>query len=548
ASRITYSFAPDGTNIGGVPSTLNAAMASQGITTAVWQQQFQRAAATWAAVTGFNIVEVSDDGTAYNAPGNQQSDPRFGDIRIGGIGMAPGGLAATFSTPPFNGGTIAGDMVFNTNQSWKINSNDMYNADLLTVAVHEFGHALGMDHSAVTTADMYAYYTGMKQKLTADDTAGIKSIYGTRQPDAFDASGSNGSTGTASNITSYLNGLGQISLPNLDITTASDYDWYYVVAPPDTTGTMTVTIQSSGLSSLGPSLTLLNSSMTSWAVASSTNYGDTVTASFSGVKAGQGFYIKAMSTTVGPQGVGAYGLQVNFGSSPMDPIAPPVTIVPEQPNQRGGGTSNLVMGTGTKSSPQASIVSPLQATISLGGQTSPATGQVQTSWGTDGTARATGSVTIKGLGERALSGDLRLTTSAPGSLPGADSGGLNLQIGGRTVNPGARRVAGVVEIEGLGPRSASGSIDANGRLSLNLGVIEQLSLGNLSAWGEITSVDDLFASSPVNTASAIRPAGLDLFQGIGRITDAPTLKALEVALADWQTDLTPVWQRDRNPR
>jgi hypothetical protein len=532
ANRITFSFAPDGTNVGGYPNTLNATLASQGITTAVWQQQFRQAAATWAAVTGLNIAEVSDDGTTFGAPGNQQGDPRFGDIRIGGIGMAPGGLAVTLATPPFNGGTIAGDMIFNTNQTWRIN-NDV---DLLTVAIHEFGHALGMDHSAISTADMYAAYNSTKQKLTADDTAGIKSIYGIRQPDAFDATASNQTTGAATSLTSYLNGLGQISLPNLDITTPNDADWFYVVAPSGTTSTMTVTMQSSGLSTLSPSLTLLNSSMTSWAVASSLNYGDTITASFSGISAGQGFYIKAAPASVtNSKGVGAYGLQVNFGTSPMDPIAPPVTIVPEQPNQRPG-SFYLVTG-GAQAGPHAAIVSPLQATISLGGQTSTATGQIQTAWGTNGTAHASGTVRIAGLGPRGIAGELRLM--APGTL--------NAQIGGLPVKLGGKRVAGVMEVEGLGPHSASGTMDANGRLSVDLGHIEQLSIGNLSAWGEITRMDDLLAAAPDDAPSSAGSRISDLFQGVNRITDAPTLQALEVALADWKTDLASIG-RNRKPR
>lgn len=544
ASRITYSFAPDGTNIGGIPNTLNATLASQGITTAVWHQQIQRAAATWAAATGLNIVEVSDDGTSFGAPGNQQGDPRFGDIRIGGIGLPPGVLAGTFSIPPFNGGTIAGDITFNTNQTWRIN-NDV---DLLTVAIHEFGHALGMDHSDIWYADMFGGYNSRKPTLTADDIAGIKSIYGTRQPDAFDAAASNQTIGTATNITSYLNSLGQISLPNLDITTNNDVDWYYVVAPADTTGTMTVTMQSSGLSSLGPSLTLLNSTMTNWAIVSSTGYGDTITASLSGISAGQGFYIKAAPATVGPQGVGAYGLQVNFGSTPMDPIAPPVTVVPQQPNQRGG-LSNLMVGSAAQTGPQAAIVSPIQAAVSLGGQTSTATGQIQAAWETNGTAHASGTIRITGLDQRGIAGELRLMTPSPEQRLDVLPGLLNLQLGGRSLNPEIRRVAGVVEVEGLGPHSVSGTMDSIGRLSLNLSPIEQITLGNLSGWGEVTRVDDLLVKAPVDAAPSSAGSSLSsLFQGVNRITDPPTLQAFEVALANWKIDLASVLQRARKPR
>src|SRR2546421_6293617 len=70
-SRITYSFVPDGTSIGGTPSvlfqTLNAKFSK-----ATWEQQFQKAAAVWQAVTNINLAQVSDDGSAMGVNGNQQ--------------------------------------------------------------------------------------------------------------------------------------------------------------------------------------------------------------------------------------------------------------------------------------------------------------------------------------------------------------------------------------------------------------------------------------------------------------------------------------------
>src|SRR4051812_11473234 len=105
---VTYSFAPDGTSIGGISSALYSDMASNGISQATWQQQFQKAAAVWEAVANVNLDEVADDGSAYGVAGNQQGDSRFGDIRIGGSPLTGGVLATAFLPPAFNGGTLAG--------------------------------------------------------------------------------------------------------------------------------------------------------------------------------------------------------------------------------------------------------------------------------------------------------------------------------------------------------------------------------------------------------------------------------------------------------
>src|SRR5438270_11109958 len=55
-SRITYSFVPDGTSVGGTPSVLFQTLNAR-FPTATWQLQFQKAAAVWQAVTNINMAQ-----------------------------------------------------------------------------------------------------------------------------------------------------------------------------------------------------------------------------------------------------------------------------------------------------------------------------------------------------------------------------------------------------------------------------------------------------------------------------------------------------------
>jgi hypothetical protein len=330
-SRITYSFMPDGTSVGQTQSvlfqTLNAKFA-----TATWEGQIEQAASLWENVTNVNLALVSDGGEPVGTNGDQQDDPRFGDIRIGAVPLPSGVLAETFLPPPANGGTDAGDILFNSNISWQIGSS----YDLMTVAAHEFGHALGLGESSVSTAVMYGTYNGIKESLTSDDIAGIQSIYGTRQFDQFNDAGThNGSLFGATNINSYITSSSQIAIPSLDITSPGQSEWFFVNVPSTATGTMKVTVQSSNLSSLAPLLQVYNSSLGLISQTSAPNtFGATISISTK-VTSGQGYYVK-VTDAGGPGSIGGYGLLLNFGSQPQSPIAPPNTVVADQPDGGGG--------------------------------------------------------------------------------------------------------------------------------------------------------------------------------------------------------------------
>lgn len=332
--RVTYSIVADGTSIGGTPSNLQQKLSSY----SNWQQQIQKAASVWESVAGINLLQVPDDGSPIGSSGYQQGDPYSGDIRIGGMTQPGNQLAFAYAPRPFNNGAVAGDIFFNTDQWWQTNATTY---DVMTVAIHEFGHALGMGHSDIDSAVMYAGYNSAKQSSTSDDTQGARSIYGSRQPDRFDASASNNSLSYATRITPYFDGSGQISLPDLDISSGGDVDWYKFTVPAN--GSMTIRMQSSRLSSLLPRFTVYNESLQSVGTVTGASYGDTITVTVPNVEPNQTWYIKAMAGATGPAGIGAYGLQVNVGSDPQAALAPPYTYVAAQPDQDPTTSS---MGTG----------------------------------------------------------------------------------------------------------------------------------------------------------------------------------------------------------
>jgi Matrixin len=340
-SRITYSFMPDGTSVGGTPSALFQTMNAKFPTT-IWQTAIEKAAAVWEAVANINLAQVSDNGSAEACNGNQQDDPRFGDIRIGAIDLGTSVLGETFLPPPFNGGTDAGDIFLNSNSvaNWHINSA----YDLETVAIHEFGHALGLGESQITTACMYAYYNGTKQSLTSDDIAGIRSVWGAPQYDQFNSSGqSNGTYTKATNINSYIDSNGQVAIPSLDITSGSQSEWFSVTVPPSTSGTFVATVQSSNLSSLSPKVYVYTTSLGMIGSASSSSFGAAASVTISGVQAGQTYLVRAFGNSAGSP-TGGFGLELNFGSVYQPPIAPPNTVVPQQPDRGGGSDQEAEVG------------------------------------------------------------------------------------------------------------------------------------------------------------------------------------------------------------
>jgi peptidoglycan hydrolase-like protein with peptidoglycan-binding domain len=127
-----------------------------------------QAFARWMAVAGLRLIEgtVAQSDIVINFYSGDHGDGASNAFD------GPNGVLAHAFTPPLPG--LGGDVHFDEAETW---SNDGSGTDLFTVALHEFGHALGLGHSTVTNAVMYAYYSGMRRELTADDIQGIRSLY-----------------------------------------------------------------------------------------------------------------------------------------------------------------------------------------------------------------------------------------------------------------------------------------------------------------------------------------------------------------------------------
>ena len=171
--------APDGTT-GFVPSGLSwntrrlrYAFVNNAADLGVEQYQaaIRCALQLWSEVAPLSFVEV---------PTSASPELRFGFYSGNhGDGTMFDGPGKALGHAPNPGEQNAGDVHFDEAETWTATPQRLGGQpfDLLMVALHEVGHALGLEHSTDPSAVMYAYADNIRRGLSLDDIRGIRYVY-----------------------------------------------------------------------------------------------------------------------------------------------------------------------------------------------------------------------------------------------------------------------------------------------------------------------------------------------------------------------------------
>ncbi|MEO5960809.1 MAG: immunoglobulin domain-containing protein, partial [Opitutaceae bacterium] len=149
---------------------------------ASWDASAASALASWNGSAGSTILNGIVDPGAPKASGNNINNVFFSGT-VYGSGWGGGVLAVTLSR--FSGSSLVEtDVLFNTGYTWNSYSGPLQPGgvmDFRRVALHEFGHVLGLHHPDQIGQSVSAIMNSTISNLatlTADDVAGVQALYG----------------------------------------------------------------------------------------------------------------------------------------------------------------------------------------------------------------------------------------------------------------------------------------------------------------------------------------------------------------------------------
>ncbi len=164
AGQITWSFAQN-------PGDFSKF--DQYITDPGYQALARAAFDAWERVAGIDFVEVTDSSSVDIRLGWSEIDGTFGTV----------GLTGTSEYPLYDGSGNLGsiteaEIMFDLSENWLMGKVASFQQPTFYLtALHEIGHALGLDHTPSPDTIMYVSQTELSE-LAPGDIAGVRALYG----------------------------------------------------------------------------------------------------------------------------------------------------------------------------------------------------------------------------------------------------------------------------------------------------------------------------------------------------------------------------------
>lgn len=175
---------------GEIPMQLQLGIVAKPLTDGAtsWNTVAESALSEWNAQLTRSQFTVVRDSAAAQSQGNRLNNVFFSST-VYGQDWGAGVLGVTLTQRSGRSTTTEADVLFNSTRLWDSYRGPLRNSlnaavDFRRVALHEFGHVLGLDHPdqarpAQTVSAVMNSIVSNTETLTADDIAGVKALYDT---------------------------------------------------------------------------------------------------------------------------------------------------------------------------------------------------------------------------------------------------------------------------------------------------------------------------------------------------------------------------------